>query len=1598
MRSQLPSTFSVRFRWFLIPSILCSLMLSLSLPASSQCALDEDKTPARGAPSQLWGELAPFDTGQLPNPRDNTDWNQIGDFETHPYAISLDVEQNWVFLAQNRRFQIWNASTLPGSFNVPQFDIGLRSMETAGLIYTDSGHSFFVFEDIDAPPNNSNVVALVGVDGMGMAVYNTTNKSAPQLTYQDHGGGRYAKQVYVTTISGQHYAFVAAPQATALPGGVFAYNLSTALAVPSPPCIEARPTGAANCPNVYLGKLGSRTNARFIDGAGNFVAFSSTFSPDGVEIWDVAAPSNPQQVMNALTSEPVYGVAMWQQGSSHFLALRTTNQARIYDVSCISSGSCNLGSPLWTQTINTGGNERTVTFSRSGSTPFIYYGSSQECLSGNQNEWLFDVSNPSSPNDISPQGTTVINGEAVSYWGWYYWDNGVHGFNRTAPRMGKFSGDYFFRAGYAIFDVHRRTSGSPPNASFSWSPTLIYPDTPINFTDTSSGAPTAWDWDFLTDGVPGSSSQQNPNGVRFPTVGNKTVNLDVTNPAGSDNTSMNLQVLAPEPTVSSVSVAPNPALICQPVTFTAQGVTGQPPLNFAWEVKNNQGATVATGTVNPFVWTSAPADQGDSPFTAEVTVTNSSDSAMATSPSLTLNPLSPLPQSGTFTPVIVGENPPTGASVEFMVTAAGATEWNWNFGDNPGGGPNNDGYEGWTSDPSDGPNPTHVYGSIGTYQVRVKVRNCVESEQESAALSVQIVNVVPVTAGFEPVLFCQAGSCFADVNEPITFNDTSTGPPSFWDYDWDGNSTFEDNNNTSPVTTHTYTSTGNFTPRLRVRLNGQTDIYTLPFVIRVESGGGGGGGDPPRITVSGPTTGNINQNLTFTASASDCTATSNGWVWTANGATGSSTTSSIQLSWPTSGNKVVTARNSNSSCGTASDSHIIAISGGGGGGGGTDPVANFTFTPPAPVEDQSVDFDARSSTGNPTGFSWTFGDGTSGSGDTISHVFQNPGTYQVTLEVTRQDSGCTFGICSDETTRTVVVTSSGPPPVVARYTVDTFCGGTSGQEVCDVDAGQEINFTDTSTGPVTSRQWNFGDGSTSTAANPSHTYTGGGSFVATLTVSGATNQDMASRTFNVTGPPEPEGNVIVPWVVTQNNEALVQTSALYVHNPDRVSRQITMRFHRRRASSDDSTPPESVQTLAAGATAFFPDVLQGEFGLSNVSGFLELEVDGDDPELPTAVSYQRTFPGNGQMFGHAVPEVTPNGFPTSSSEGGTTLHLMGLNDNDERLAFFGVANPNPTPSRFQLRFFNQLGESIGVTPPSMVVGSFNQRQFEVSLIRNSFGLTDVSDYRIDLEVLTNGPLYMYGANLRLQTEDPSYLRPGEPGAAKVYLLGVLATGGLNDSLFRTDGLLSNVTGSPVQAQITYTPVGLGSESLPPASLSLQPGETLRLANVLQEQFGLNDNNNLGYLTIESAGVNGVFPLVQGESYDTANPSGRFGQSMPALTEDHIGEVGERHILTGLQQDAQSRSTIWLMNPGTVRGEYDLIYRNLNGAEVGRISAYRVPRGGMRQLNPEFHPLPGGTVEGGFTVQVIIRTGSLLSGAQVVDNDTNDPAFVAGVRR
>ena len=76
--------------------------------------------------------------------------------------------------------------------------------------------------------------------------------------------------------------------------------------------------------------------------------------------------------------------------------------------------------------------------------------------------------------------------------------------------------------------------------------------------------------------------------------------------------------------------------------------------------------------------------------------------------------------------------------------------------------------------------------------------------------------------------------------------------------------------------------------------------------------------------------------------------------------------------------------------------------------------------------------------------------------------------------------------------------------------------------------GDEVHFSDESTGEPTSWLWDFGDGQTSQQQNPSHTYTTSGSKTVTLVVSNASGSDSAAKEVSLSTPPRRPSRRVAP--------------------------------------------------------------------------------------------------------------------------------------------------------------------------------------------------------------------------------------------------------------------------------------------------------------------------------------------------------------------------------------------------------------------------------------------------------------------------------------
>jgi trimeric autotransporter adhesin len=156
------------------------------------------------------------------------------------------------------------------------------------------------------------------------------------------------------------------------------------------------------------------------------------------------------------------------------------------------------------------------------------------------------------------------------------------------------------------------------------------------------------------------------------------------------------------------------------------------------------------------------------------------------------------------------------------------------------------------------------------------------------------------------------------------------------------------------------------------------------------------------------------------------------------------------------------------------------------------PTAAFTWS----ANGLTANLDGTTSSdpdGQVVSYKWTFGDGTTGTGATISHTYATPGKYVVNL-VVKDDRGGAASI-----SRNVTVTI--PPVAAFTSSATNLSASFDGTGSSDAD------------GTVASYAWNFGDGTTGTGAKPTHLYAAGGTYNVTLTVT-----DNQGATGTVTQP------------------------------------------------------------------------------------------------------------------------------------------------------------------------------------------------------------------------------------------------------------------------------------------------------------------------------------------------------------------------------------------------------------------------------------------------------------------------------------------------
>ena len=590
------------------------------------------------------------------------------------------------------------------------------------------------------------------------------------------------------------------------------------------------------------------------------------------------------------------------------------------------------------------------------------------------------------------------------------------------------------------------------------------------FTSSTTGAST-YAWDF---GDGNSSTSQSPKHT-YAAAGTYTVKLTVKSVYGCQI------VVTSTATVHDLPVAGyNHSTVClgNATSFTNTTTVSSGTLSYAW---NFGDGSTSTSTSPSHTYSSA----GTYSVTLRATANGCSQS---------------------YTRSVVVNDVPTadyttangclGKATNFTNISGGATKYSWNFGDG--------------SAASTTKSPSHTYASAGTYTVVLTAENAAGcTDVKSSTVTIYSAPTADFTA---------SNAC---VGTAVSFTNNSSTGSYVWNFGDGGASTA-----TSP--NHTYTKAGNYTVTVTVtNSNGcasatskQVTIYDLPK------------------TAFAAASGCEKSGIQFTNN----TPGTNTYAWTFGDA-GTSTAKNPSHTYASSGSFSVslTATNGNGCANKVTQTVVVS------------PQPTVTFVANSPCEGSAASFTNNSTQG---ANSWTFGDGATSRLTNPNHTYASAGTYAVKLTVVTA-AGCTnsmtsnvtvnpnpvasftskalctgpnvdftntstigggsiansqwnYGDASNGTSNSHNYAKAGVYNVTLTVTSDKGCMTSTTSPVAvyqaptamftstDVCLGESAKFTNQSSN-ASSVTWNFGDGGSSNATNPSHAYAAASSYTVKLT-------------------------------------------------------------------------------------------------------------------------------------------------------------------------------------------------------------------------------------------------------------------------------------------------------------------------------------------------------------------------------------------------------------------------------------------------------------------------------------------------------------------
>lgn len=266
--------------------------------------------------------------------------------------------------------------------------------------------------------------------------------------------------------------------------------------------------------------------------------------------------------------------------------------------------------------------------------------------------------------------------------------------------------------------------------------------TTLQFTDQSKNNPTQWEW-TIPGGIPSTSTEENPS-VKFNTAGEFDITLKTTNDFGETTVTKEKMIkiiLCAEPVAEFEA---NQTEVCKNgnITYTDKSSNA---VEWNWSFP---GGNPATSTEkNPVVNYTTP---GIYSVTLTAINTNGNNTITKENYITVENCNAAQPKAG-FTSKQIGNK-----LIEFINNSSDATTFSWNFGDG--------------SNTVTDPNPTHQYGTDGTFEVCLTANNSNGSDTLCKEIIVIISSIKGNSEKVNIVIYPNPTTSRVTIKTPINVN------------------------------------------------------------------------------------------------------------------------------------------------------------------------------------------------------------------------------------------------------------------------------------------------------------------------------------------------------------------------------------------------------------------------------------------------------------------------------------------------------------------------------------------------------------------------------------------------------------------------------------------------------------------------------------------------------------------------------------------------------------------------------------------------------------------------------------------------------------